>query len=189
MELRGVTCSGSEFRTVSIFLYAFIDTSLEVGKCLSHSSVERYHSTCAVCLGAHSTELETVSGEGEWRRAVAVGVVYEQLGNLWQRQRHLFLVGKLQRRLLVCLLNVVKEFADLLSEERADNSWRSLVSTQTVGVCSTHYRGFEESVMTIDGHQRFHYECGEAQVLLGGLSWCVEQRSRVRRKTPVTVLS
>ena len=43
--------------------------------------------------------------------------------------------------------------------------------------------------MTIDSHQRLHYECCEAQVLLGCLARSVEQRSCVGGKTPVTVLS
>ena len=59
-----------------------------VDQCLSNGTIERYHSAGTVGLATHGTELEAVAREGERRRAVAVGVVDEQFGNLRDVEFH-----------------------------------------------------------------------------------------------------
>ena len=79
--------------------------------------------------------------------------------------------------------------AELVSEERRDDGRRCLVGSQTVGVCGAHDACLEQSVVTVDSHERLHDEHQEAQVVLWRLSRSVEQYARVGGEAPVVVLS
>ena len=58
-----------------------IHALLEIHQCLGYGCIECYHGRGAVGLTAGCTELKAVSGEGERAGAVAVGIVYQQLGH------------------------------------------------------------------------------------------------------------
>ena len=58
-----------------------------------------------------------------------------------------------------------------------------------MGVGGTHDRGFEQSVVAIDAHERFDNKDDEAQILLLRLAWGMEQYARIGREAPVVVLS
>ena len=95
---------------------AGVDALLEVDEGLGHSTVEGYHRTGTVGLRTYGTELEAVASEGEGRRTVTIGIVDEQLRNLGDV--HLQpLFASHGEEVLVSLLNVVEQFADLLAKE------------------------------------------------------------------------
>ncbi len=59
-----------------------VDTLLEVLQGFGHRGVEGDHGRGAVGRRARGAELEAVAGEGKGRRAVAVGIVDDEVGNL-----------------------------------------------------------------------------------------------------------
>ena len=95
-----------------------IHALFEEGECLSHGSVEGYHSRRTVGLAAHGTELEAVAGEGEWRGAVAVGIVDKQFGNFGDVELHALLAGHGKEVVVVAILDMVKQFGELRAKER-----------------------------------------------------------------------
>ena len=101
----GVVLRSRQF--LSVCRYACINAFLEVGQCFSHGTVQRYHSRCTVSLAAYGTELESVTCKSEWRRAVTVGIVDEQLRNLRDIQLVVPLTLHAQR---LTSLNVVEQF-------------------------------------------------------------------------------
>ena len=58
-----------------------------------------------------------------------------------------------------------------------------------MGIGGAHNASLQQSVMPIDTHQGLYNERHEAQVLLRGLSRCMQQHARVGGKRPVVVLS
>ena len=94
-----------------------IDALLEVVEGLGDGGVQGYHGAGAVAFGAGCAEFKAVAGEGEGRRAVAVGVVDEQFGNLGDVEFHFLLVGHVEEVVLVGPFDVVEQLADLLAEE------------------------------------------------------------------------
>ena len=70
---------------------------------------------------------------------------------------------------------MIEQFAYLLTEEAGYDGWRSLVSTQTVGIGGRNDAGLQQSVMSVHAHQCLYDERSEAQVLLGCLTRCVQQ--------------
>ena len=169
--------------------YERVHALLEAVESLSHSRVEHNHRTGTVCLRAHGAEFEAVAGEREWRRTVAVGVVDEQFGYLRYVELQSLFARHVEQRLLVGVLDVFEQLAELVSEERRDDGRRCLVGSQTVGVCGAHDACLEQSVVTVDSHERLHDEHQEAQVVLWRLSRSVEQYARVGGEAPVVVLS
>ena len=139
-----------------------IHAPLEVGESFGHSRVEHDERTGTVGLRAHGTKLEAVAREGERRRAVAVGVVNHQFGNLRNVEFHTFLSGHGEEFVLVSLLDVVEQVGELLAQEAGDDGRRSLVGPEPMVVGGTHHRGLEQSVVAIDGHQCLHDEHHEA---------------------------
>ena len=166
-----------------------IHSLLKAYKGLGDGAVEGDHRTGAVGLRTYGSELETVSCEGKGRGAVTVGVVDEQFRNLRDIHLQALLASHSEHVIHVGLLDVVEQFRNLLAEERTDDGRRRLVGTQTMSVGSTHDRGFQQSVVLIDTHQRLYDERGEAQVLLSGLTRSVQQDTVVRRERPVVVLT
>ena len=71
------------FGTYGILGHALVDTTLERCECLGHSGIKGYHRRSAVDAGAGSAELEAVAGECKGRGAVAVGIVDDNVGYLW----------------------------------------------------------------------------------------------------------
>ena len=130
-----MTSTGEMLRDIR---YALVHTFLEVDQSLCDSRIQGNHRTGAVGLATHSTELETVSGEGKWTGAVSVGIVDEQFRNLGDVDFHALLSSHDEEVFFVSLLDVVEQFAHLLAQETRDDSWRSLVGTQSVGVGGTH---------------------------------------------------
>ena len=127
--------------------------------------------------------------EGEGRRAVAVGVVDEQFGYLGYVELHALLARHAEQGVVVALLDVVEQLAQLLAQERRDDGWRCLVGPKAVGVGGTHDAGLEQRVVAVNAHQGFHHEGDEAQVLLRRLARGVEQCARVGAEAPVVVLA
>ena len=89
----------------------------------------------------------------------------------------------------VTLFDVFQHLAQLLAQEGRDDGRRSFVGTQPVGVRGAGDRGFQQSVVTVYGHQRIHYEGDETQVLFGQFAGCVEQDAGVRTQRPVIMLA
>ena len=123
--------------------YAGIYALLERNKCLGYSTVERNHGAGTVSFATHGTELEAVAGEGKRTGAVAVGVVNEQFWNLWNIKLHALLTIHGEEVFLVGLLDMVEQFGELLSEERADDGWWSFVGTETMGIGGRHDAGLQ----------------------------------------------
>ena len=166
-----------------------VDTLLEVNESLSHGTVQGNHGTGAVSLRTHGAELEAVACKGEGRRAVAVGIVDEQFGNLRDVHLQSLLASHSEDIVHVGLLDVVEQFAHLLAEERRHDGGRCLVGTQTVGVGGTHDAGLQQSVVLIDAHQGLHDERCKAQVLLGSLARSMQQDAVIGAQAPVVVLT
>src|SRR5699024_5035523 len=82
-----------------------------------------------------------------------------------------------------------QHLAQLLAQEGRDDGRRRFVGTQPVGVRRTGDGGFQQSVVTVYGHQRIHYEGDETQVLFGQFAGCVEQDTGVRTQRPVIMLA
>ena len=165
-----------------------VDTCLEVGESLSDSCVQDNLGAGAVSLRTDGTELETVSGEGEWRCTVTVGVITENVRNLRNIDFNTFLTLDNQR-VLVGLHDMVEHVADSLAEERRDDCRRCLVGSQTMGVACIHDTCLEQSVVLVDTHQCLNDEHDEAEVVLRGLARSVEQYTGIGRKAPVVVLT
>ena len=104
----GVARALSVFGHLGVFGHLLVNTHLEVGQGLGHGGVEGNHGAGAVGAGARRTELEAVASEGEGRRAVAVGIVDDEVGNLWNVNLSLE-IGGLGLE-IGGLLNVVKQF-------------------------------------------------------------------------------
>ena len=84
---------------------------------------------------------------------------------------------------------MVEQFAHLLAKETRDDGWRCLVGTQAMGIGGRHNAGLQQTVVAIDAHERLYDEGGEAQVLLGGFSWGMQQHTVVGRERPVVVFT
>ena len=165
------------------------DTTIEICQRLSHGGVQRNHGAGAVGRRAWRTEFEAVTSEGEGRGAVAVGVVDDEIGDL--RDVNFKALLSLEREQVVGVrrLDVVEQFSELRAEERRDDGRRRLVASESVGVGGADDAGFEQSVVAIDGHERFDDERDEAEVLLRRLSRGMEQDARIGRDAPVVVLA
>jgi len=166
-----------------------VDLLLEELQLLGDGGVEGNHRAGAVRFRPHGTELEAVAGEGEGRGAVAVGVVDEQLGDLRDVELHAVLARERHQFVGRALLHVVEHAAQLGAQERGDDGGRCLVGSQTVGIRGTHDGGFQQSVVTVDSHERVDHEGDEAQVLFRCLARCHERKSRVGSQRPVVVLA
>ena len=70
-------------RLSGVFRDFLIHALLETGKGFCHRCVEGNHGRGAVDAGTRCTELEAVAGEGKGRRAVTVGIINDEVGNLW----------------------------------------------------------------------------------------------------------
>jgi len=84
---------------------------------------------------------------------------------------------------------MVEHLAELCAEKRRYDGWRRLVGSQTVGVRRAHDARLEQSVVTVDSHQRVDDEGDEAQVFLSRLSRSHEGGAVVSPERPVVVLS
>ena len=93
-----------------------INTLLELNQSLGNGTVQGNHGAGTVSLRTYSTELETVTGEGEWRGAVTIGIIDEQLRNLRNIHLQALLTSHSQEVLIGCL-NMVKQLANLLTKE------------------------------------------------------------------------
>ena len=177
----------AEGRILGVLCNLLIYTTLERLQGVSHSGVERYHGRGAVDAAARGTELEAVTRKGKRRRAVAVGIVDNEVGNLRNVNGHTLLALQRQQLAGVGLFYVVEQFRQLRAEERRDDGRRCLVATQTMGVRGTHNRSLQQSVMAIDGHERLDDKRYEAQRLVGSglrlggirLAWSVQQHAVV----------
>ena len=81
LDVLDILTDGLEYGSVLVLsgCNQCIDSDLEVSKSLSDSSIESQHSTGAIGLRTYCAELEAISGEGEWRCTVTVGIVNENL--------------------------------------------------------------------------------------------------------------
>ena len=84
---------------------------------------------------------------------------------------------------------MIEQFSKLLAKERADDCRRSLVTTKTMSICSTHDRSLKQSVVLINTHQSLNYEGNKSQVLFRSFAWSVEQHTTISRQTPVVMLT
>ena len=91
-----------------------IHTLPETGEGFGHSGVECYHGRGTVDAAARSAELKAVAREGKGRRAVAVGIVDDEVGNLRNVNLHAFLVFYLR---LLTSFYLVEQFGQLGVEE------------------------------------------------------------------------
>ena len=105
-----------------------IDALLEFLQGFGHCRVEGDHGRGAVGGGARCTELETVAGEGKGRRAVAVGIVDDEIRDLGDVDLHALFAFQVKQVFFVAVLNMVEELCELLAEERRDDGWRCLVA-------------------------------------------------------------
>ena len=69
--------------------------------------------------------------------------------------------------------------AQLLAEEGGNDGRRSLMPSQAVGVGGTHDGGFEQPVMAIDCHERFHDKGDETQVVSRSFARPMQQDSGI----------
>ena len=93
-----------------------IHALLERYEGLSNGTVQGNHGRCTVSLRTYSTELETVTGEGEGRGTVTIGIINEQFRNL--RDIHLqALLTTHGEEVLIGSLDVVEQLANLLAKE------------------------------------------------------------------------
>ena len=164
-------------------------TLLEADECLSNSRVQGNHCTGAVGLRTYGTELKAVACEGEWRGAVTIGVIDQQFRNLRDIHLQTLLASHGEDVIYIGLLDMIEEFAHLLTQERADDGRRCLVGAQTMGVGGTHDRGLQQTVVLIDTHQGLNDEGSEAQVSLRRLTRGVQQDAVVSAQRPVVVLT
>ena len=92
------------------FVFTLLDegvyVALEVSQLLGQGCVEGYHGTGTVGFRTDGTELEAVASKGERTGEVAVGVVDEQLGNLWNIQLHPLFAAQADEFVLVAFFNV-----------------------------------------------------------------------------------
>ena len=84
---------------------------------------------------------------------------------------------------------MVEQVADLLSEEGRDNGRRGFVCTETVVVGGAHHGSLEQSVVSVDSHQRLDDEDDEAQIVCRCLPCGMEKNAAVGTQTPVVVLA
>ena len=117
--------------------YLGIDPRLEVEERFGHRRVERNHCRGTVGRRARCTELEAITRKGEGRRAVAVGIVDDEVGDLRDVDLHTPLAFQIEEVILVGEFDMVEEFGELFAEERADDGRRRLVAPQTVRICGT----------------------------------------------------
>ena len=96
---------------------AGIHTLLEISQSLSHSTVQGNHGTGTVGLRTNGTELKTVASESEWRGTVTVGIVDEEFWNLRNIHLQALFACHSQYIVLICLFDMVEQFADLLAKE------------------------------------------------------------------------
>ena len=90
---------------------------LETGECFGHCGVEHEHGACAVGRRPSRAELKAVSGESKGRRAVTVGVVDSQFGDLRDVQIHVVLRAELEEHLVAAVFNLVEQPRQFRAEE------------------------------------------------------------------------
>ena len=173
--------------------FAFLDTCIhfvfEEHELLGYSRIERQHRGTAVRRRTDSTELEAVAGKGKGRSTVAIGVIQQNLGYICHAEFHFFLGVDDNGLFGLGMLELVEHSADLFSEENRDDSGRCLVRTQTVFVGCTDDRGFEQSVMTLHGHEDVDEESDKLQVLVRILTRCKQVNTRIGGHRPVAMLT
>ena len=105
-----------------------------VGKALEHIGDDGVDKSVRQGSGlgrAYHAELELVSGEGEGRGAVAVGVIPKDIGQLRGTQTHIAAVGV---NLTVPVGGLFQHAAEVIAEEHGDNGRRGLIAAKTVVV-------------------------------------------------------
>ena len=109
----GEECFAQTFALGEACLHCLVETV----ELVSDSGVERYHSRGAVGRRAYGAEFKAVAGEGEGRRAVAVGVVDEDFGNLRHAQRHGVLRREVGQLIVSGFLQHVEHVSQLAARE------------------------------------------------------------------------
>ena len=84
---------------------------------------------------------------------------------------------------------MVQQLCKLSPQEATYNGRRCFITPQTMCIASTHNGCFQQTIMAIYSHQRFHNECHKTQVLFRSLTWCMEQYACIGSQTPVLVLT
>ena len=84
---------------------------------------------------------------------------------------------------------MVKYLSELTAKERTYDYRRSLMTTQTVGICSRHNACLEQTVMLIHTHQSLNHEGDETQVTNIILARTMQQDACISGKRPVVVLA
>ena len=166
-----------------------IDTLLERGKGFGNCTVQGNHGRSAVGLTTHGTELETVARKGKGAGSVAVGVIYEQFGNLGDIHLQALLSIHSKQIVSIGFLDMIEQLTHLTTEEtRNDGRW-CFVGSQSMCIGGTHDTRLQKSVVTIHTHQCFDDEGGKTEILFRSLARSMEQHAIVGRETPVVVLA
>ena len=105
--LHGVGALGNEL----------VDALLEVTQCLGYGRIEHDEGCCAVGRRADGTKLESITREGEWARAVAVGVVEQQFRHLGNVERQRLLTREVEEAVVVAFLEGGEQVGELFAKE------------------------------------------------------------------------
>ena len=166
-----------------------VHVGLEVAKLLCHSRIEHNHSRGRIGLAAHGTKLKAVAREGEGRRAVAVGIVNLDFGNLGERQAQPLLRSTIYKAIVRTIFDSIEHTGKFLAQETGDDGGRCFVGAEAVGIGGAHDGSLEQAVVMVNRHQRIDDKGEVAQLVVGCLARREEQGALVRAERPVAVLA
>ena len=149
--------------------------------------VEYIHGSGGILRRSDCAEFETVAGEGEWRSAVAVGIVEDDFGHCPDDAERLavgFLAGKIFHR-----HDVFDDTVERGAGEHRHDCRRGLAAAQTIGVAQGGYAAHQQEIMVADAFQDAGEEAQEPQVAARGLARREEVGAAVGAKGPVAVLA
>ncbi len=114
--------------------HASVNFVFEFNELFGHGGVEGNHRGGAVGRRSDGAELEAVAGEGEWRGAVAVGVVKHDFGNLRDVQPQTLAVVEIGEFAVGGRFDALENVGELRTGEYGDDCGGSFVGAETVGV-------------------------------------------------------
>ena len=103
------------FRALSPLSNQRIHASFEVAQSLCHGSIQHNHSRRAVGARTQCAEFKAVTHESEGRSSVAVRIVYENFGNLWDIQLHPLFSAHSRKFVRTRISHGVYQFAQFLT--------------------------------------------------------------------------
>ena len=152
---------------------------------LGHGRVQRHVHIRQVLGTAGHTELELVAREGKGARAVAVGVVLDEVRQHVHAEIHGYALG---RGVVVIVDERLHNRAQLVAEEHGHDGRRRLVGAETVVVAGARRRHAQKLLILVDRLNNAGEEYEEAQVLHGVLAR-IEQVAATGGDGPIVVLA